>query len=103
MSSLSVESGRRSLFVQGASPKTPSRRGLTRSISRIARVIALPTLFDDGYVAKTAQIRAFPTTWFIDPDGRVQFSAIGNTGALVEEWSWRLEALRAAASAVPVP
>ena len=57
----------------------------------------------DKKMVKTAQIRAFPTTWFIDPDGRVQFSAIGNTGALVEEWSWRLEALRAAASAVPVP
>ncbi len=56
--------------------------------------ITVPTLFDDGYVANSAAIHAFPTTWFISPDGKTQFTAIGNGGALVEEWSWRLEATR---------
>jgi thiol-disulfide isomerase/thioredoxin/tetratricopeptide (TPR) repeat protein len=59
------------------------------------RKLSIPTLFDDGYVGKTAQIHVFPTTWFIDRDGKVQFSAIGNTGALLEEFTWRLDALRA--------
>jgi thiol-disulfide isomerase/thioredoxin len=59
------------------------------------RKLTIPTLFDDGYVGKTARVSAFPTTWFIDKDGKVQFTAIGNTGALVEEWSWRLEATKA--------
>ena len=58
------------------------------------RKLTIPTLFDDGFVAKTAQIHAFPTTWFIDRDGKIQFTAIGNTGALVEEWGWRLEATK---------
>jgi thiol-disulfide isomerase/thioredoxin len=59
------------------------------------RKLTIPTLFDDGYVAKQAQISVFPTTWFIDNTGKVQFKAIGNTGSLVEEWTWRLEATKA--------
>ena len=59
------------------------------------RKLTIPTLFDDGYVDKLAQIRAFPTTWFIDKDGKVQFTAVGNTGALLEEWGWRLDATKA--------
>jgi thiol-disulfide isomerase/thioredoxin/tetratricopeptide (TPR) repeat protein len=65
------------------------------------RKLTIPTLFDDGYVGMTAQIHAFPTTWFIDRDGKLQFSAIGNTGALVEEWSWRLEAMRTGVATQP--
>jgi thiol-disulfide isomerase/thioredoxin len=59
------------------------------------RKLTLPTLFDDGYVGKVAEIHAFPTTWFIDNQGKIQFTAIGNTGALVDEWTWRLEATKA--------
>jgi thiol-disulfide isomerase/thioredoxin len=59
------------------------------------RKLTIPTLFDDGYVSKLAQISVFPTTWFIDNTGKIQFKAIGNTGALVDEWSWRLEATKA--------
>jgi len=59
------------------------------------RRLTIPTLFDDGYVEKLAEIHAFPTTWFIDKDGKVQFTAVGNTGALMEEWGWRLEATKA--------
>ncbi|MGH7617550.1 MAG: redoxin domain-containing protein [Gemmatimonadaceae bacterium] len=65
------------------------------------RKLTIPTLFDDGYVGTTAQIHVFPTTWFIDRDGKVQFSAIGNTGSLVEEWTWRLEAMRAGVATHP--
>jgi thiol-disulfide isomerase/thioredoxin len=59
------------------------------------RKYTIPTLYDDGYVS-AAGIEAWPTTWFIDPDGKVRYTAVGNGGALVEEWSWRLEAMRPA-------
>jgi peroxiredoxin len=59
------------------------------------RKLTIPTLFDDGYVNNMAQIHTFPTTWFIDKDGKVQFAAVGNTGALLEEWGWRVEATTA--------
>lgn len=64
------------------------------------RNYTMPTLFDDRYT-ETSQIAAWPTTWFVDRDGRIQYVAVGNTAALVEEWSWRLEALRGAAAASP--
>jgi thiol-disulfide isomerase/thioredoxin len=59
------------------------------------RKLSIPTLFDDGYVGKIAEVHAFPTTWFIDNSGKIQFKAVGNTGALVDEWTWRLEATKA--------
>ena len=61
----------------------------------VARRLSIPTLFDDGFVATKANIQAFPSTWFIAPGGTTQFVAVGNTGSLVEEWTWRLEAMRA--------
>ena len=51
-------------------------------------------LLDDGYLNK-AGINAFPTTWFIDKLGRIAFVKVGWTQKLTEEFSWRIEALRA--------
>jgi thiol-disulfide isomerase/thioredoxin len=65
------------------------------------RKLTVPTLFDDGYVGKTALMNTFPTTWFIDRDGKTQFSVSGNAGNLVEEWSWRLEATKAGVGLQP--
>lgn len=50
-------------------------------------------LMDDGYVQR-AGIGAWPTTWFVDHDGYVQFVKRGNTSKLDEEFAWRVEALR---------
>ncbi|MCZ0934766.1 MAG: redoxin domain-containing protein [Gemmatimonadetes bacterium] len=50
-------------------------------------------LMDDGYVQR-AGIGAWPTTWFVDRDGYIQFVKIGNTSKLDEEFAWRVEALR---------
>ncbi len=50
-------------------------------------------LVDDGY-AERARVRAWPTTWFVDRDGHVQFVQIGTALKLDEEFSWRVEALR---------
>jgi peroxiredoxin/tetratricopeptide (TPR) repeat protein len=52
-------------------------------------------LLDDGYVASN-RIFAFPTTWFLDPSGRIAFQKRGASEKLVEEFSWRIDALRAA-------
>ncbi len=50
-------------------------------------------LLDDGY-NDNAGIRGYPTTWFIDRQGRIAFSKLGWSEALTEEFSWRVEALR---------
>jgi hypothetical protein len=50
-------------------------------------------LLDDGLVSKN-DIRGFPTTWFLDPAGRIAFEKRGWTERLLEEFSWRVEALR---------
>ncbi len=52
-----------------------------------------PILLDEGYVSE-ADVTAFPTTWFVDPEGRIVFSKRGWSEALVEEFGWRVEALR---------
>jgi tetratricopeptide (TPR) repeat protein len=52
-----------------------------------------PVLLDDGFVAK-AGITAFPTTWFLDREGRRVFVKVGWSEKLLEEFSWRLEAIR---------
>ena len=54
-------------------------------------------LVDDGYVQK-AGVNAFPTTWFVDGDGYVQFIKLGggSDSHLEEEFAWRVEALRGA-------
>ncbi len=52
-----------------------------------------PVLIDDGYVAKTG-IRSFPTTWFLDLQGRKAFEKVGWSEHLLEEFGWRIEALK---------
>jgi len=39
-------------------------------------------------------VSAFPTTWFIGPDGRIEFAKRGWSEKLVEEFGWRVEATR---------
>jgi thiol-disulfide isomerase/thioredoxin len=51
------------------------------------------TMLDSGYVDK-AGVRSFPTTWFIDQQGRIAFTKVGWSEKLVEEFSWRIEDLR---------
>ena len=54
---------------------------------------SFPVLYDDGYVAK-ADIKGFPTTWFIDRDGRIAYIKSGFSKYLLEEFSWRIESLK---------
>ncbi|MCX6539013.1 MAG: redoxin domain-containing protein [Acidobacteria bacterium] len=54
-----------------------------------------PVLIDDGYVDKVP-LNTFPTTWFLDQQGRRVFEKIGWSEQLLEEFSWRIDAIRAA-------
>lgn len=51
-----------------------------------------PVLREGEYV-KTADIKSFPTTWFLDADGRIAFIKLGRTIDLEAEFGWRIEAL----------
>jgi thiol-disulfide isomerase/thioredoxin len=57
-----------------------------------------PVLLDNGFVDRSKKdIQAFPTTWFLDASGRIGFVKSGSIHNLVEEFSWRIEALKATA------
>ncbi|MEA2465364.1 MAG: hypothetical protein QOJ98_3111 [Acidobacteriota bacterium] len=51
-------------------------------------------LLDNGVVRKS-NVEAFPTTWFLDRKGRIAFEKQGWTQKLLEEFSWRVEELKA--------
>lgn len=50
-------------------------------------------LLDDGWLGKQSMF-SFPTTWFIDPQGRLAFEKRGWSEKLVQEFSWRIDALK---------
>jgi thiol-disulfide isomerase/thioredoxin len=54
---------------------------------------SFPVLFDDGFVSK-AGITAFPTTWFLDREGRMAFTKVGWSEKLIEEFAWRIDAIK---------
>ena len=51
-----------------------------------------PVLLDDRY--GRGNVGGYPTTWFIDPTGKIAFEKLGWSERLIEEFSWRIEALR---------
>ena len=57
---------------------------------------SFPVLLDKGFVDRSKKdIGGFPTTWFLDRNGRIAFVKGGATHNLVEEFSWRIDALKA--------
>ncbi len=51
-----------------------------------------PVMLDDGYVSQVG-VQAFPTTWFVTPDGMRAFEKRGWSDDLPQEFGWRVEAL----------
>lgn len=51
-----------------------------------------PVLIDDGF-AQSEKVKSWPTTWFIDQRGRMAFLQEGWTEHLLEEFSWRIDAM----------
>jgi thiol-disulfide isomerase/thioredoxin len=58
-----------------------------------------PVLIDDNF-ATPSGVRGYPTTWFADRHGRIVFEHIGASGAVFEEFVWRVEMLQAEAGGV---
>jgi hypothetical protein len=56
--------------------------------------VIFPVLLDQQYVSDKAGIHSFPTTWFLDQQGRKAFETVGASEKLLEEFSWRIDALR---------
>lgn len=52
-----------------------------------------PVLLDDGWTHR-AGVFAYPTTWFLDPEGRIAFKKEGWTDKLVDQFSWRIDVLK---------
>ena len=50
-------------------------------------------LRDEKYLDSVG-ISAFPTTWFIDRDGKIEYVKIGMSDKLAEEFGWRIEELK---------
>ena len=59
------------------------------------RKFTFPALLDDGFVAKVNNT-TFPTTWFVDRDGKIVYSHVGASDVVVEEFLWRIDLLRGA-------
>ncbi|MDC0719898.1 redoxin domain-containing protein [Nannocystis bainbridge] len=74
--------------------------GSLGAVAEWVRAQRLPftVLMDDGY-AERIGVHSYPTTWFLDPEGRRRFDeGFGYTRHLREEFEWRIEALRARAA-----
>lgn len=50
-------------------------------------------LQDENYLQPVG-ISSFPTTWFIDREGKISFIQVGNNGKLLEEFVWRIEEMK---------
>jgi thiol-disulfide isomerase/thioredoxin/tetratricopeptide (TPR) repeat protein len=53
-----------------------------------------PVLLDDGWISRSAGLNSYPTAWFVGADGRIAFVKRGVSADLVNEYSWRIEALK---------
>ncbi|MEK7401408.1 MAG: redoxin domain-containing protein [Gemmatimonadota bacterium] len=54
----------------------------------------MPVLLDDGWVTEKARINAYPTTWFVSPDGKTAFVHRGASDVVLEEFLWRVDMLK---------
>lgn len=52
-----------------------------------------PVMMGEGYLSQTG-VNVFPTTWFVDKTGKISYIKISSSPKLLEEFSWRIEALR---------
>ena len=54
---------------------------------------SFPVIMGENYFAQVG-INVFPTTWFIDKNGKISYIKISSSPKLLEEFSWRIESLR---------
>jgi thiol-disulfide isomerase/thioredoxin len=65
------------LFVASASGTAEEVRRYAR-----ARGLTMPIVVDDGRLARAYGVRAYPTTFFVDGSGEIDFSVVGYTTEL---------------------
>ena len=51
-----------------------------------------PVLWSGGY-HRDVGVRGFPTTWVVDPQGRIAFEILGGADRFEQEYGWMVEAL----------
>ncbi len=56
-----------------------------------------PVVRGPEYASKN-NINAIPMTWFVDPNGKREFEKLGYSKDLMEEYTWRLDAMMGSAS-----
>jgi thiol-disulfide isomerase/thioredoxin len=56
--------------------------------------VDVPVIAGTLAMAKSAGVAGYPTTWFLDPSGRIAFVKLGGTKRLEQEFGWRIAALR---------
>jgi thiol-disulfide isomerase/thioredoxin len=59
-----------------------------------ANHIDVPVIVGTKELATRAGVLGYPTTWFLDRQGRIAFVKLGGTKRLEQEFSWRIAALR---------
>lgn len=59
-----------------------------------ANHIDVPVIVGTPKLAASAGVTGYPTTWFLDRDGRIVFAKLGGTKRLEQEFSWRVAAMR---------
>lgn len=64
----------------------------------VKKKLDFPVVLDaDRWASDKAGISSYPTTWFVDRDGRIAFKHIGASDFVLEEFLWRVEMLKAGA------
>ncbi len=58
-----------------------------------SKKLDFPVLRSENYIEDVG-INAFPTTWFIDREGKIVFLQVGGTDKFMEEFSWRIEEIK---------
>lgn len=54
-----------------------------------------PVVLDENrWASDKAQVTAYPTTWFVDRDGRLVWKHVGASDVVLEEFLWRVEMLK---------
>ncbi len=58
-----------------------------------SKKLDFPVLRGENYLEDT-NINAFPTTWFINRQGKIVYVQVGGSDKLLEEFSWRIEEMK---------
>jgi len=67
-----------------------------------AKKYTFPVLIEERYVDDSG-VMGFPTTWFVDREGKIAFEKVGSSRRIVDEFTWRIEDLTKPAPSAEAP